>query len=128
MKFCYDVCTRALQLACGSPDAYPYSVWPLLSNCVQPLPRYESLPQGVGVPRDAPCGGLLHAADSKPIARVISLLEIETDDPSGYAKLMTDYNQAAKAKLGIDNYVRIYESVVDGRRERSRAAVVSTRQ
>lgn len=68
---------------------------------------------------------LLHAADSKPIARVISLLEIETDDPSGYARLMTEYNQAAKAKLGIDNYVRIYESVVDGRKSGRVRAVVS---
>jgi hypothetical protein len=68
---------------------------------------------------------LLHAADSKPIARVISIIEIETEDPSGYAKLMTEYNQAAKAKLGIDNFVRIYETQMDGRKSGRVRAVAS---
>jgi hypothetical protein len=59
---------------------------------------------------------LVHAADPKPIARVISIVDIETDDPSGYATWMSQYNQIAKAKLGVDQYVRVYESIMDGER------------
>lgn len=58
---------------------------------------------------------LVHAADSKPIARVISIVDIETDDPSGYATWIAKTNEIAKAKLGIDNYIRVYQSVFDGR-------------
>ena len=58
---------------------------------------------------------LLSAADSKPIARVIGILDIETDDPAGYATWMKEYNDIAKTKLNLDPYVRIYESVFDGR-------------
>ena len=58
---------------------------------------------------------LLSAADSKPIARVIGILDIETDDPAGYATWMKEYNDIAKAKLGLDPYLRVYESVFDGR-------------
>jgi hypothetical protein len=58
---------------------------------------------------------LMHAADSKPIARVIAILEVETDDPSGYAAWLKDYNAAAKAKLNIDDYLRVYQSGFDSR-------------
>lgn len=57
---------------------------------------------------------LAHAADSKPVARVMSIVEIETDDPSGYATWLAKTNQIAKAKLGVDNYLRVYQSVFDG--------------
>jgi hypothetical protein len=57
---------------------------------------------------------LLPAADSKPIARVISVLEIETDDASGYATWIAEYNQIAKAKLGVDSYLRVYQTMDDG--------------
>ncbi len=58
---------------------------------------------------------LVHAADMKPIPRVISIVDIETDDPKGYAAWIAQYNVAAKAKLGIDNYLRVYQSTFDGR-------------
>ena len=58
---------------------------------------------------------LVHAADSKPIARVMSIVDIETDDPSGYATWLAKTNEIAKAKLGVDNYLRVYQSVFDGR-------------
>ena len=54
------------------------------------------------------------AADTKPIARVISVVEIETEDPSGYATWLAKTNEVAKAKLGVDNYLRIYQSGFDG--------------
>jgi hypothetical protein len=58
---------------------------------------------------------LLQAADSKPVARVISILDVETDDPVGYATWLAQYNEIAKAKLNIDGYLRIYQSFFDGR-------------
>lgn len=56
----------------------------------------------------------VYAVDSKPPARVMSLLEVETDDPSGYATWLADYNQIAKARLGIDGYLRVFQSTFDG--------------
>jgi hypothetical protein len=57
----------------------------------------------------------LQAAAPQSTSRATSILDIETDDPVAYATLMAKYNQAAKAKLGVDNYVRIYQTVHDGR-------------
>ena len=57
----------------------------------------------------------LHAADPKPIARVMTTLDIETDDPTGYATWIAQYNAVAKAKLGLDPYLRVYQSWFDGR-------------
>jgi hypothetical protein len=57
----------------------------------------------------------LHAADPKPANRVVSILDVQTDDPVGYAVWMKRYNEIAKAKLGIDNYTRIYQSYFDSR-------------
>lgn len=57
---------------------------------------------------------LVHAADMKPIARVMSVGEIETDDPSGYATWIAKTNEIAKAKLGVDDYIRVFQSVYDG--------------
>lgn len=68
---------------------------------------------------------LAHAADSKPVARVMSLVEIETDDPSGYATWLAKTNAIAKAKLGIDNYLRVYQSVFDGHSSTQVRAVTS---
>lgn len=59
---------------------------------------------------------LVHAADPKPIARVIAITDVDTDDPSGYATWISQYNQVAKAKLGVDQYLRVYESQMDGTR------------
>jgi hypothetical protein len=55
-----------------------------------------------------------HAADTKPINRVMSVVEIETDDPSGYAMWVGKTNEIAKAKLGVDDYIRVFQSVFDG--------------
>jgi hypothetical protein len=58
---------------------------------------------------------LLHAADSKPITRVLAVSDIETDDPSGYATWVAKYNEVAKARLNIDNYIRVFQSTFDGK-------------
>ena len=57
----------------------------------------------------------LQAADPKPANRVVSILDVQTDDPVGYAVWMKRYNEIAKAKLGVDNYTRIYQSYFDSR-------------
>lgn len=58
---------------------------------------------------------LLHAADPKPAQRVVSILDVQTDDPAAYAIWMKQYNAIAKTKLGIDNYLRVYQSYFDSR-------------
>ncbi len=68
---------------------------------------------------------LLHAADSKPIARVLSIQEILTDDPSAYATWVAKSNEAAKAKLGIDSYIKIYVTGYDGEKTGSVRAVIA---
>jgi len=60
-------------------------------------------------------GCLAHAAESKPTTRVSATVDVETEDPSGYALWIKQYNEVAKAKLGIDPYLRIYESRFDSR-------------
>jgi hypothetical protein len=69
---------------------------------------------------------VVHAADSKPIARVLAILDVETDDPSGYATWLKDYNAAAKAKLNVDNYLRVYQSIFDSRPNPARVRVVTS--
>ena len=59
---------------------------------------------------------LLQAADSKPVARVISIQDITTDDASGYAAWVSKANEVVKAKLGIDTYQHVYVSSSDGER------------
>ena len=56
----------------------------------------------------------VHAADSKPINRVITITEVETDDPTGYATWIAQYNAIVKAKTGTENYLRVYETLADG--------------
>ena len=56
----------------------------------------------------------LHAADSKPIARVMTLLEVETEDASGYAAWIKEYNEVAKAKTGVDTLLRVFQTSFDG--------------
>jgi hypothetical protein len=58
--------------------------------------------------------GLLFAADSKPIARVIAVTEVETDDPTGYAMWLGKLNETAKSKLGLEQYLRVYVTGFDG--------------
>lgn len=65
------------------------------------------------------------AADSKPIARVLSIQEIKTDDPSGYATWVATTNSVAKAKLGVDTYIRVYSSNYDGEKTASVRAVIA---
>jgi hypothetical protein len=66
-----------------------------------------------------------HAADSKPVNRVISIQEIVTDDPTAYATWVAKSNEVAKAKLGIDNYIRIYVSAYDGVKSNAVRAVIA---
>jgi len=56
----------------------------------------------------------LQAAESKTVARVISIQDIITDDASGYATWITKANEIAKAKLGIDTYQHVFVSANDG--------------
>ena len=56
----------------------------------------------------------LPAADMKPIARVMALLDVETEDPTGYAMWLKEYNEIAKAKLNVDSYLRVFQTVFDG--------------
>ena len=67
----------------------------------------------------------LHAADTQPATRAISVVDIETDDPAGYAGLIAKYNEAAKARLKVDNYIRVYESGFDSRTHGRVRAVIS---
>ena len=59
---------------------------------------------------------LLQAAESKTVARVISIQDIITDDASGYAAWITKVNEIAKAMLGVDTYQHVYVSANDGER------------
>jgi hypothetical protein len=47
---------------------------------------------------------LVHAADMKPVNRVISITNVETDDATGFASWITKRNDVVKTKLGIDTY------------------------
>jgi len=58
---------------------------------------------------------LVHAAAPNPVSRVMTIIDIETDDPTGYATWIAQYNAIAKAKVGVDNYLRVYQSYFDGR-------------
>lgn len=60
----------------------------------------------------------MHAADQKSgsSSRVMSLVDIETDDPQGYAVWIKQWNAAAKAKFGVEPYLRVYETWFDGTR------------
>src|SRR5262245_7266652 len=59
---------------------------------------------------------LVHAADPKPVARVLTIIDVDTEDASGYATWIAQYNEVAKAKLGIDTYLHVYETQFDGRK------------
>ena len=54
---------------------------------------------------------LVHAA---PVARVISITDVETDDPSGYATWVGKANDLIKAKTGVDTFFHVYQSNYDG--------------
>jgi hypothetical protein len=69
---------------------------------------------------------MLQAADPKPANRVVAILDIETDDPSGYATWIKEYNAIAKAKLNVDNYLRVFESRFDSRPSPARVRVVTS--
>ena len=56
----------------------------------------------------------LPAADMKPIARVMTVLDVETDDAVGYATWLKDYNEIAKAKTGNPQLLRVFQTVYDG--------------
>src|SRR4051812_50170875 len=56
----------------------------------------------------------VQAADSKPIARVTTITDVETDDPTAFASWIDKRNEIVKAKLGIDTYQHVYVSNYDG--------------
>src|SRR5258708_4724270 len=68
---------------------------------------------------------IAQAADSKPIARVIAISEIETGDASGYASWVSKTNEIIKAKLGIDTYYHVYVSTFDGEKSGSVRSVIA---
>ena len=67
---------------------------------------------------------LVHAADSKPIARVTSVTDIQTDDASSYAQWFDKANKIVKAKLGIDTYYHVYTTGWDGTKTGSVRVVI----
>ena len=69
---------------------------------------------------------LAPAAETKTVNRVSSIVDVETDDPSGYALWIQKYNEVAKAKLGIEQYLRVYESRFDTREEVGRVRAVAS--
>lgn len=69
----------------------------------------------------------LPAADSKLPARVLSILDVESEDASGYASWIAEYNQIAKAKLGIDGYLRVFQTQIDGQRSGRLRVVVTAK-
>ena len=68
---------------------------------------------------------LVQAADSKAVARVMAITDIETDDAVGYAAWQSQANAIIKAKLGIDTYYHVYVSNFDGAKSGSVRSVVS---
>lgn len=66
----------------------------------------------------------LVGADATPINRVIASLEIETEDPTGYAHWIAEGNKAAKEKLGVDRYQQVLQAVYDGEKTATRLWVV----
>lgn len=65
------------------------------------------------------------AADPKPINRVLAILEVESEDPVGYATWLKQYNDIAKAKLNVDSYLRVYQTLFDGQSSGRLRVVVS---
>jgi hypothetical protein len=68
---------------------------------------------------------LVHAADMKPVTRVIAITDIETDDATGYAAWLSQANDIIKAKLGVDTFYHVYVSQFDGKKAGSVRSVVS---
>jgi hypothetical protein len=66
----------------------------------------------------------LLAADATPINRVIASLEIETDDPTGYAHWIAEGNKIAKEKIGVDKYQQVLQAVYEGDKGNKRLWVV----
>lgn len=65
---------------------------------------------------------LVHAA---PVARVLAISDVETDDATGYAAWLSQTNAIIKAKLGIDTYYHVYVSAFDGTKTASVRSVTS---
>jgi hypothetical protein len=70
-------------------------------------------------------GCALQAADSKPIARVLEVQDIETDDAARYAAQIVPLNDAIKAKLGDAATIHVYRSNFDGARTSSVRVVIA---
>lgn len=57
---------------------------------------------------------LVHAADTKPVARVTVITNIETEDVGGYVAWVAKANEFVKAKVGVDTFYHVYVSNFDG--------------
>lgn len=62
--------------------------------------------------------------DATPVNRVIAVLEVDSQDPAGYAHWIGEGNKIAKEKLGIDRYQQVLQAVYDGERGNRRLWVV----
>lgn len=67
---------------------------------------------------------LVQAADSK-VNRVISIQDVQTDDPAAYAATVATSNAMAKSKLGLDTLIHVYVSTYDGEKTNSVRAVIA---
>ena len=67
---------------------------------------------------------ITQAADSK-VHRVLSIQDVQTDDPVAYAATVGASNAMAKSKLGLDAFIRVYVSTYDGEKTNSVRAVIA---
>lgn len=58
--------------------------------------------------------GQVFAANAAPVNRVIAIMDVETDDPSGYAHWIGEGNKIAKEKIGVSMYQEVFQTVYDG--------------
>jgi hypothetical protein len=75
---------------------------------------------------------LLHAAPASAggaaaskVHRVLSIQDVQTDDPAAYAATIATSNEMAKSKMGIDTFIHIYVSTYDGEKTGSVRAVIA---
>jgi len=61
-------------------------------------------------------GSSLQAAtETKPALPVISIQQVETEDATTYAMWIARNNEAAKAKLGVEKFYRVYQGQAAGK-------------
>lgn len=68
--------------------------------------------------------GQAFAGDATPVNRVVASLEVECEDPVGYAHWIAEGNKIAKEKIGVDRYQQVLQAVYDGEKGAKRLWVV----